>query len=107
LGINASGSEGAGGGGDAIDGIDRVGEWVSAARSRGLGVALAGRLTAIDLPKVAAFGAQILGVRSAACEGGRMGWVRRGNVSELVGTLAEAESAAGGSPSPSRIARRS
>jgi uncharacterized protein (UPF0264 family) len=90
-----------------IGGTDRVGAWVSAARSRGLGVALAGRLTAIDLPKVAAIGAQILGVRSAACEGGRMGRVRRGNVSELVGTLAEAESAVGGSPSPSRIARRS
>jgi uncharacterized protein (UPF0264 family) len=90
-----------------IGGIDRVGEWVSAARSRGLGVALAGRLTANDLPLAAATGAQIVGVRSAACEGGRMGWVRRGNVSELVGTLAKAESAAGGSPSPSRIARRS
>ena len=86
-----------------IDGIDRVGEWVSAARSRGLGVALAGRLTAIDLPTVAAFGAQIVGVRSAACEGGRMGRVHRGNVSELVGTLAEAGSAASGSPSPSRL----
>lgn len=90
-----------------IGGTDRVGAWVSAARSRGLGVALAGRLTAIDLPKVAAIGAQILGVRSAACEGGRMGRVHRGNVSELVGTLAEADSAAGGSPSPSCIDRRS
>jgi len=36
---------------------------------------------------VAGCGARIVGVRSAACEGGRMGQVSRGNVAALEGTL--------------------
>jgi len=86
-----------------VAGLGRLRDWVAAARSRGLGVALAGRLTANDLPLVASLGAQIVGVRSAACEGGRMGRVDRGNVTELVGTLAEVGAAAGGSPPPPRL----
>jgi len=86
-----------------VAGLGRLRDWVAAARSRGLGVALAGRLSANDLPLVASLGAQIVGVRSAACEGGRMGRVNRGNVTELVGTLAEVGAAAGGSPPPPRL----
>lgn len=86
-----------------VAGLGRLRDWVAAARSRGLGVALAGRLTADDLPRVLAIGAQIVGVRSAACEGGRMGRVHRGNVTELVGTLAKTGSAANSSPPPPRL----
>jgi uncharacterized protein (UPF0264 family) len=51
----------------------RLEEWVQRARSAGLSVALAGRVTPPDLPLVAAAGADIVGVRGAACEGGRDG----------------------------------
>ena len=49
--------------------------WVAAAHDAGLAVALAGRLTADDLPFVRDAGADIAGVRGAACEGGRTGRV--------------------------------
>jgi dihydroneopterin aldolase len=52
-----------------------IGEWVDAAHAAGLTAALAGRLTAEDLPRAAALGADIAGVRGAACEGGRSGRV--------------------------------
>jgi len=49
--------------------------WVAAAHDAGLFVALAGKLTALDLPFVRDAGADIAGVRGAACEGGRTGHV--------------------------------
>ena len=49
--------------------------WVSGAREAGLLVALAGKLTADDLAFVRDAGADIAGVRGAACEGGRSGRV--------------------------------
>ncbi len=49
--------------------------WVAAAHDSGLFVALAGRLTPADLPFVRGCGADIAGVRGAACEGGRTGHV--------------------------------
>jgi len=67
-----------------------VGGWVSMAREAGLSVALAGRLTAAEIGAATASGARIVGVRSAACDGGRMGRVQRRNVGQLVGTLQEA-----------------
>jgi (5-formylfuran-3-yl)methyl phosphate synthase len=48
---------------------------VSTVHDAGLFVALAGRLTASDLPFVRDAGADIVGVRGAACEGGRTGHV--------------------------------
>jgi uncharacterized protein (UPF0264 family) len=75
-------------GGPAVNG------WVAMARGAGLSVALAGRLNAREIRAAAASGARIVGVRSAACDGGRMGRVHRRNVGQLVGTL----SSAGGSP---------
>ncbi len=45
--------------------------WVSRARAAGLLVALAGKLSADDLPLVCETGADIVGVRGAACELGR------------------------------------
>jgi uncharacterized protein (UPF0264 family) len=49
--------------------------WVAAAHAAGLLVALAGRLAAEDLAFVRDAGADIAGVRGAACEGGRNGRV--------------------------------
>jgi uncharacterized protein (UPF0264 family) len=64
-----------------------VGGWVAMAREAGLSVALAGQLTAAEIAAATASGARIVGVRSAACDGGRMGRVQRRNVGQLVGTL--------------------
>jgi uncharacterized protein (UPF0264 family) len=49
--------------------------WVGAAHETALLVALAGKLTADDLPFMRDAGADIAGVRGAACEGGRSGRV--------------------------------
>lgn len=48
-------------------------DWVRAARDARLRVAIAGQLTAADLSFVRDLGADIAGVRGAACIGGRMG----------------------------------
>jgi (5-formylfuran-3-yl)methyl phosphate synthase len=77
-----------GGGLLEVAGLGRVAEWVVAARRLGMEVALAGRLSRSDVAAAAACGSRIVGVRSAACEGGRMGQVRRGKVADLEGTLA-------------------
>ena len=50
-------------------------EWTAQAHRRSLSVALAGRLRAEDLPIVRRCGADVAGVRGAACEGGRNGYV--------------------------------
>ena len=47
--------------------------WVARAHDAGLFVALAGKLAADDLPVVRDTGADIAGVRGAACDGGRTG----------------------------------
>jgi uncharacterized protein (UPF0264 family) len=49
--------------------------WVASAHDAGLFAALAGKLTASDLACVRDAGADIAGVRGAACEGGRSGRV--------------------------------
>ena len=49
--------------------------WVAEAHEAGLLVALAGKLTADDLTFVRDAGADIAGVRGAACDGGRTGRV--------------------------------
>ena len=50
-----------------------IAAWVAAAQQTGLLVALAGKLTADDLLFVREAGADIAGVRGAACDGGRTG----------------------------------
>ncbi|MEO6055881.1 MAG: (5-formylfuran-3-yl)methyl phosphate synthase [Gemmatimonadales bacterium] len=50
-----------------------LGAWVERARQAGLLVALAGSLSAGGLRRAAGFSADILGVRGAACAGGREG----------------------------------
>jgi uncharacterized protein (UPF0264 family) len=49
--------------------------WVRSAQRKGLFVALAGKLDAHDLAAMAATGADLAGVRGAACDGGRTGHV--------------------------------
>lgn len=71
-------------------GIGPVGDWVAAAQAAGLRVALAGRLTADAIGLAAGLGADVVGVRSAACGGDRVGRVGRGHVARIVGTLAAA-----------------
>jgi uncharacterized protein (UPF0264 family) len=54
---------------------DTLAAWVAKAHEAGLLVALAGQLTADDLAFVRDAGADIAGVRGAACDGGRTGRV--------------------------------
>jgi (5-formylfuran-3-yl)methyl phosphate synthase len=54
---------------------DRLIQWVVRAHAHGLLAALAGKLTAQDLPPVLGMGADVAGVRGAACDGGRTGRV--------------------------------
>jgi (5-formylfuran-3-yl)methyl phosphate synthase len=57
--------------------------WVAQAHACGLFVAIAGKLTADDLPFVRDAGADVAGVRGAACEGGRTGPVSADRVRAL------------------------
>jgi uncharacterized protein (UPF0264 family) len=57
--------------------------WISNAHEAGLLVAVAGRLLADDLGFVRDAGADIAGVRGAACEGGRTGRVTTEHVRQL------------------------
>jgi len=61
-----------------------LGSLVREARARSLLVALAGRITVEDLAFAYEAGAEIVGVRGAACEDGREGRVRESRVRELV-----------------------
>jgi (5-formylfuran-3-yl)methyl phosphate synthase len=54
---------------------DVLGAWIATAHEYGLLVAVAGKLTADDLPIVRDLGANIAGVRGAACDEGRTGRV--------------------------------
>jgi len=59
-------------------------QWVAAGHAARLEVAVAGKLTASDLSFVRDSGADIAGVRGAACAGGRSGIVSRALVHVLV-----------------------
>jgi (5-formylfuran-3-yl)methyl phosphate synthase len=60
-------------------------DWVWSAHQAGLLVALAGRLTADDFDFVREAGADIVGVRGAACRGGRVGRISTERVKRLRG----------------------
>jgi uncharacterized protein (UPF0264 family) len=62
-------------------------EWIAHAHRRGLIAAVAGQLTAPDLSFVRDAGADIAGVRGAACDGGRQGRVSRKRVRSLIETV--------------------
>ena len=61
--------------------------WVAMAHRAGLTVALAGKLTAEDLPIISETGADIVGVRGAACEGVRSSRVTEVKVRRLTESL--------------------
>jgi uncharacterized protein (UPF0264 family) len=62
--------------------------WAAAAHETGMFVALSGRLTAADLPMVRRTGADIAGVRGAACDDGRNGRVTAIRVRNLLAACA-------------------
>ena len=69
---------------------ETVGAWVDAARAAGLMVGLAGGLAARDLGTARALGADLAGVRGAACDGGRTGRVSVTRVAALSALVAAA-----------------
>ena len=60
-----------------------VGEWIAAAHAAGLSAGLAGSLQGEDFATARALGADLVGVRGAACIGGRTGHVSAARVSVL------------------------
>ena len=72
-----------GGGLRELIGPRALGTWVAAAHQAGLIVALAGKLAVTDLPFAQDAGADIAGVRGAACDGGRTGRVTADRVRVL------------------------
>lgn len=60
-----------------------IAETVAAARAAGLLCALAGKLTADDVGDLRGVGADIVGVRGAACDGGRLGAITAARVRAL------------------------
>lgn len=70
-------------------GPDAVQEWVGTAHAAGLCAALAGSLRGTDFAAAQRAGAELVGVRGAACIGGREGRVSRVRVARL-GALARA-----------------
>ena len=63
--------------------------WIGQVRAAGLLVALAGSLSIEGVRAVAELPGDIVGVRGAACIGGRLGVVSAGRVAELKAALAE------------------
>ena len=70
---------------------DRVATWVRRAHDAGLIVALAGKLKGEDLSWVQDCGADIAGVRGAACEHGRTGRVAADKVRQLRARIVAAD----------------
>lgn len=64
--------------------LEKLAAWVAMAHHRALTVALAGKVTVDDLPFVSATGADIVGVRGAACDDGRTSRVVEAKVRALI-----------------------
>ncbi len=82
---------------------DTLRDIIAQARRRGVMPALAGSLRAADLPRAKALGAAIVGVRGAACDGGRIGTISENRVRVLRETL---DQTAGAPSRSSNIALR-
>src|SRR5439155_1207379 len=67
----------------AIESPDAVAAWVAAVHAAGLFAALAGSLSGRDFATARAVGAELVGVRGAACVGGRAGPVSQARVAAL------------------------
>jgi uncharacterized protein (UPF0264 family) len=57
--------------------------WVDEAHTHGLAIALAGKLTPADVVAAVSLGVDVVGVRSAVCDGGRLGRVDPARVRAL------------------------
>ncbi len=57
-----------------------VTDWIAAARWQGLAVAVAGSLSLDELPRARRLGADVIGLRTAVCSGGRFGRVTEDRV---------------------------
>lgn len=66
---------------------EAIARWVRRAHDASLLTALAGKLSASDLPAIRALCADVVGVRGAACDGGREGRVSAQRVRALVDAL--------------------
>jgi uncharacterized protein (UPF0264 family) len=64
-------------------------QWVHQADANGLTLALAGKLTEADVVSAMRLGADVVGVRSAACDGGRLGRIDPARVRALGRLVAE------------------
>ncbi len=72
--------------------VDALRQWAARARSLGLLTAVAGSLTLESVAQVVESGADLVGVRGAACDGGRGGVLRAERVGALraaIGSLAQ------------------
>src|SRR5205809_494597 len=72
--------------------------WIAGAHAAGLFAALAGGLSGPEFARARALGADVVGVRGAACVGGRMGRVSRARVAAL-----RASAGAAPPPPPPRV----
>ncbi|MFN9272466.1 MAG: (5-formylfuran-3-yl)methyl phosphate synthase [Planctomycetia bacterium] len=66
--------------------------WVGRARSHGLAVALAGRVTIAEIPAVQSLGPDVVALRSAVCSNGRTGLVERRLVRDALAAASQGES---------------
>jgi uncharacterized protein (UPF0264 family) len=80
--------------------------WIETAHEAGLIASVAGRLGASELPVVRDLGADIAGVRGAACEGGRAGRVSASLVRQLRAAAGGAERVAASAKHSGRTAVR-
>jgi len=71
--------------------LGQVERWLVQSRGRGLLTALAGSLSADGVRRAAVLSADIVGVRGAACAGGRSGSVEEARVRVLAAALAQAD----------------
>jgi uncharacterized protein (UPF0264 family) len=67
----------------ALESPDALGAWIDAAHAAGLFAALAGSLRGRDFATARVLGADLVGVRRAACRGGRSGRVSEARVAAL------------------------
>src|SRR6185437_11321190 len=80
---------------DLVDAGD-VSAWVAAVHAAGLFAALAGSLGAEHVPIARECGADIMGVRGTACDGGRDGCISAARVGVLVRALGGGREPGGG-----------
>src|SRR5207245_112294 len=84
----------------ALEAPDAVAAWVATVHAAGLFAALAGSLMDSDIATAGELGADVVGVRGAACIGGRLGRVSPERVATLVALTRAASGVPAGAPPP-------